>query len=186
MPENTQNPAVADSLKNLIEETLVNKCNAGLTENTAVDEREIVEYDGRMRVGSLEKFNGPCYTVGFNLFASEDSQKKGLPTGTLIYFVEEESVERLLKSLEYRGFDEEDQGFILEHLGQFFQSVSEDYAERMGGMGYGRLLVSPPTAYKNNLPDGMTFPLDSSHYHELSFHLWKKKAMVVDLVMAAQ
>lgn len=186
MPENTQNSAIADSLKQLVEDTLVKKCNAGLTEDTAVEEREIIEYDGRMRVGSLEKFNGPCYTVGFNFFSSEGDQNKGLATGTIIYFVEEESVERLLKSLEFRGFDEEDQGFVLEHLGQFFQSVSQDYAERMSTMGYGRLLVSDPTASKNNLPDGMTIPVNSSHYHELSFYLWKKKAMVIDLVMAAQ
>lgn len=186
MPENTQNSEVADNLKRLVEDTLTNKCNAGLTEETAVDEREIVEYDGRMRVGSLEKFNGPCYTVGFNLFTSEDNEKRGVPAGTLIYFVDEDSVERLLKSLEFRGFDEEDQGFVIEHLGQFFKSVSEDYAERVGGMGYGRLMVSEPTASKNNLPDGMSIPYDSTHYHELSFHFWKKKSMVVDVVMSSQ
>ncbi len=186
MPENIQTSEVADNLKALVEDTLLKKCNAELTDDTQIVERDIIEYDGRMRVGSLEKFNGPCYTVGFNLFDSESNQKRGIPAGTVIFFVDEECVERLLKSLEFRGFDEEDQGFVLEHLGQFFQSISEDYAERIGGMGYGRLMVSPPTASKNNLPDGMSIPHTSTQYHELSFHMWKKKAMVIDLVVAAQ
>ena len=71
--------------------------------------------------------------------------------------------------------------------GPMYQGQYGQYGQYgMGGMGYGHLLVSNPTASKNNLPDGMTIPVNSSQYHELSFHLWKKKAMVIDLVMAAQ
>ncbi|MBZ0166179.1 MAG: hypothetical protein K8I00_05175 [Candidatus Omnitrophica bacterium] len=186
MRENIKNSAVADNLRQLMEDTFLNKCNAALTEDSRLDEREIIEYDGRMRVGSLEKFNGPCFTVGFNFYSSEENQRRNIPTGTIIYFIEEECVERLLKSLDYRGFDEDDQSFVLQHLGEFCQSVSEDYAERLAGLGYGRLLVSPATLSKNNLPDGMSIPLQSTHYFELSFHLWKKKAVVIDLVLAAQ
>lgn len=185
MADNAGNTAIAEALKKLVEQTLKNKCGLELSGQCQVAEREIIEYNSRMRVGGLEKFNGPCYVFGLNYYSSEETQEKDEAAGTIIFFIEEESVEKLLKSLQLRGFDEDDQKFVLENLGEFAKSLALDFAQRLQDLGYSRLLLSDVSKAKNNIVDGLSFPYDRYSYHEISVPLWKKKAMVINITMTS-
>lgn len=185
MANNAESLAVAEALQKLMIQTLENKCGLALTGKSEIAEREIIEYNSRMRIGGLEKFNGPCYAFGFNYYSSEEDQERDEAAGAIIFFVEEESVEKLLKSLDHRGFDEDDQKFVLDNLGEFFKSLALDFSQRLEDLGYKRLIVSDVTKAKNNISQGLSFPYDRYNYHEISLPIWKKKAMVVDITMTA-
>ncbi|MBP9855548.1 MAG: hypothetical protein KBD53_11835 [Candidatus Omnitrophica bacterium] len=185
MADIAENTAVADALKNFLESTLKAKCNLEFSSPAQLSEREIIEYNSRIRVDGLEKFNGPCYVFGMNYYSSEANQKKDEAAGTLIMFIEEECVERFLKSLGHRGFDEDDQTFVLDKLGEFCKTMAQEFSQNLQSLGYSGLIVSDVSKGKNNLADGLSFPYDRYNYQEIAISIWKKKAMVADIIMTA-
>lgn len=184
MGSDAQSAAVADALKSLVEQTLEQKLGLELSGESTVDEREIIEYNSRMRVGGLEKFNGPCYVCAVNYYGSEQSQASDEAAGTVIFYFEESNAEKILKALDHRGFDEDDEKFVLKHLGEFGQSLSQDFAQRLEDLGYKRLLLSDVSKDKNNIAQGMAFPYNRYNYHEIGFHLWNKKILVASVTLA--
>ena len=175
--------AIAQALQTTLE-TALEKLGLNLTQDSEIEEREVIEYNSRMRVFGLEKFNGPCYIFGFNFYKDSQTQEAKQTNGAFVLFFEEESIEKILKKLGHRAFDEEDEAFVLENLGVFGKQLAETFAAALSSVGYTSLLVSDPMSYKNSIPEGMDFPYSVYKYQELSLYLWDKKVVVADAIIA--
>ena len=175
--------AVSSALKDVIE-GILKKSEINLTQNTEIIQREVIEYNSRMRIVGMEKFNGPCYVCGLSFYKSPENQQKKVAQGAFAFYVNVDCVESLLKKFGHRGFDEEDDEFILDQLGSLTRSMAEAFAVELKNIGYDDLTISEPHKFKNNIPEGLNFPYSFYNYQELAFYAWDKKAMVANVIMA--
>jgi len=177
---------LATALMKCVEETFTSKGNLAFSNTPEFKARNIIEYDSKMQVSGLEKFNDPAYVAAVNFYLTEELQKKRDTCGAIIAFVEEDSSSRLLKALGYSGFKDEDEDLIMDKCGEFCSFLAEKFKEELGKSGFKSFLLSAPVKGKNNVPGGIDFPYHQYTYHEASFYVWKKKIFVVDVVMSPE
>ncbi len=154
------------------------------TQDPEVFEKDIIEYNGRMRASGLEKFNGPSYAFVVTLYYSQYEYENKNACGALILYISEDIIERILKKMGHRDFDEDDQEFVVKECVEFCESIIGEVKKAMQPMGYREIVSSKPLGYKNEVLDGVLYPHDQNKFQEISFYLWNKKALVVDLVVA--
>ena len=170
--------ALLESLKNMIQKTAL-----VFTKDPEISERNVVEYASRMRVSGLEKFNGPCFVAAVNYYLTPADEKAQKAHGALMIFLEEENAARFLKGMGYTGFHDDDEEMISQKSGELCTAVAENFKSDLSKLGQKDLILSKPVIQKNDIPEGVAFPYEQYKYSELSFHLWKKKIFVVDVVV---
>jgi len=147
-------------------------------------EKEVIEYESRMRVFGMEKFNGLCYIAVINFYLSAQDLKNHDTEGALVLFVEYECAGKLLKALGYENVDDEDEEIILDNCGEFCKVIAGKFKNEMGALGFKNLTMSDPLIYKNDIPEGIEFKYSEYSFFECNFYLWKQKAMVLDVTLA--
>lgn len=171
-------------LINTVNATLADAPKITVTGEPEVAEREIIEYDSRMRVLGLEKFNGPCYTAAVNYYRSPEDLEQKKSIGAMIIFLEESSALKFLNALGHKGFDESEDDIILEKLGEVTNQMADTYKKELSKNGYRSLELSAPVTHKSDLPQGIEFDYDQLKYCEVSFNFWKEKTLIVATTMA--
>ena len=136
-----------------------------------------------MRVNGLDKFNGPNIVGSVNYYLSQQDVKEHNPFGTFIVYIEEGSIEKLYKALGLPKFEDDDLKAICEHTTQLCTELATKLKTKLAGSGYKNLIVENPMSQKNSLSDGAEFPYEEYNYVEVIFDLWKKKTLVVDVVL---
>ena len=96
-----------------VQKSVEEYCQATFAKNPKVEQRDIIEYQSRMRVFGLEKFNDTCYIAHSNLYESPLEQEQKDTCGLIIVYVSDENAERLFKSL-LRGREESDEELVTE------------------------------------------------------------------------
>ncbi len=175
----------------LIEKTLIetitasfkSKSNLNFSQDPDSSEKNVIEYNSRMRVFGLEKFDGPCFLSAVSFYASQKHLEDHDPCGVIVVFLDEEAVLKIMKGFGNmtRADDEET---LMVGCGEFCKLIAGDFQNAIGSLGYRNLVVSSPINYKNDAPEGIEFPYSEYKFHEANFYLWKKKTMVVNVVLA--
>lgn len=177
-------PPFAKTLLDVAQNTLQKMANSlTATKDPELIERPIIEYDSRMRVVGMEKFNAPCYVSAINFYLSKEDSDKHNACGALIMFVDEKNAGRLLKALGYRGFDEDDETQVFTKCGEFLKTLAESYNSALSPAGYRNLLLSSAVNYRNTVPEGVEFHYDLYKKYEISFYYWKEKTMVLEVAL---
>ena len=140
-------------------------------------QKEIIEYESRMRVFGLEKFNGPCYLSVVNYYLTQGDLDAHKSCGTFILYLEEESTGKLLKSLGYSGFTDEDEDIVMDKCSEFCKILAENFKNELVPLGFRDLVISAPTKHKNDVYEGVEFPYSEYGMHEAHFYLLKKKTV---------
>jgi hypothetical protein len=144
----------------------------------------VIEYQGRMSVTAMEKFNGPTYISGVSLYLSPQDKEKHKAVGAVTLYLEASNTEKLLKAFGYSvGEDEEDEE-VLSSCGKLCTTMAEGLKKELAKANFPELTLSAPVSEKNSLADGIEF---GSHTEKLeaSFYFWKKKVLVVDVALGA-
>ena len=181
--ESTSSQNIATACIKVVENILKQKSILAFTKDPESVQRDIIEYDSRMRVFGMEKFNGPCFMSVINYYFSQEDLKNHKACGAFIFYVEESCAGKLLKALGFKGFDDEDEAAVLKICGEFCEVLAGEYKNELSNVGYKDLVLSAPTNYHNVVPEGVEFSYDEYVKYEMSFHLWKQKAVVVDITM---
>jgi hypothetical protein len=145
--------------------------------------KDIIEFYSRMRVLGLEKFGDPCFISIINLYSSEADQKAHRAAGTVLVYLEEENAPRLFKSLGLTTMLEEDEEALLKYAGEFAKRIVQSLRSDLMNQGCPDFLVSESINAKNDIAEGVEFPSKQHKYSEMNFYFWKKKTVVVGLVM---
>ena len=166
-----------------VEYALKQLSSLSFTSEPAFVQREIIEYDSRMRVFGMEIFNGPCYISTVNYYFSETDAKGHNACGAFVLYLEESAAARLFKSLGFKNYNEDDDVKMMATAGELCQTLAEAFKKELSGLGYQDLIIGQPLNYHNFVPDGVEFSYDQYVKCETSFTLWRQKVLVVDVTL---
>ena len=150
-----------------------------------IEESEIIEYDGKMRVSGMEKFNASSFVSVVNFYLNQgDMQRQQRPRGALVLFFEAENASKFLKAFGMRFADDEDDKSLMDACGQVCEAVAAEFKAELTRKGYVDLVVSKPHNYKNNVIEGVEYSPDQKTKQTISFFYFKTKTITADLTMA--
>jgi hypothetical protein len=148
-----------------------------------VFEKDIIEYDGFMRVFPMEKFNGPVFISYVNFYLTQKELEKNNTDGTFVFFVKEDVAEKLLKAFGRPLKEAEDEEVLMDIVGEFCNILAGNVKNELVGLGYADISMSAPHKSKNSVPDGVPFDYELFTKQELSFTFWNQKCIVVEACM---
>ena len=155
------------------------------SEEPKIEESEIIEYDGKMRVSGMEKFNASSFVSVVNFYLNQgDMQRQQRPRGALVLFFEAENASKFLKAFGMRFADDEDDKSLMTACGETCEAVAAEFKGELARKGYVDLAVSKPRNYKNNVIEGIEYSPDQKTKQTISFFYFKTKTIAADLTMA--
>lgn len=175
---------IATTLMGCVEETFTTMCSLTFSNTPEFKEKDIIEYNSKMQISGLEKFNDASYAAAINFYLTEAHQKKHDCCGVLAMFIEEDAAGKLLKALGYSGFNDEDEELVMDNCGEFCNVITGRFKDELAKLGYKNLIISAPVKGKNSIPGGVEFPYSQYKYYEANFYFWKKKSLVIDITMS--
>jgi len=182
--EEKETAVIATTLQGSVESLFAAMSKVPFSQDPEISEKDIIEYNSRMRVFGLEKFNGPCFVASCSFYLSEENLKNHAAHGTVVIYLEEDMSTQLLKTLGYKDFNENDEESVLNVCGEFCTALSEQFKNDLQKIGYKDFKISEPLKYKNSISEGVEFNYDQYKMHEISFFMWKQKVLVCDVTMA--
>ncbi|MCA9401611.1 MAG: chemotaxis protein CheX, partial [Candidatus Omnitrophica bacterium] len=153
---------LSTSIMSVVDETFKTMCNLSFTSEPKFGESEIIEYESRMRVFGLEKFNGPCYVTVINFFLDDKKLQQEDPCGTMVVYFEEDCASKILKALGYQIFNEDDEETVMDNCGEFCNVIAGNFKNELVNLGYKELVINAPLKYRNDIPEGVIFPYDET------------------------
>jgi len=166
-----------------VNEVFKELCHADPTAEPVITEKEIIEYDSRMRVMPMEKFNGLAYAGVINYYLSQKDLDTGLAVGTFIFIIKEEYAEKLIRAMGRVKVDMDNEDAVRESLGEFGKALAQKIKDAVVSNSYADLLISTPLIYKNVVPEGAQFDYNLYKKQELIFSFWNKQCVVVEVCM---
>ncbi|MBF0478462.1 MAG: chemotaxis protein CheX [Candidatus Omnitrophica bacterium] len=157
---------------------------AGIHLSTApiVQNRPIVEFMRRMRITSFEKFNTTTFISVINFYVSKEQANKDIPVGTMVLYVEVEYLSKLLHKLGY-PVDETDENELLDACGTLCNLIAGNFKSGLCQLGYMNMEMSHFMSFKNEIFEGVLYPVDQTEKCEMSFEIEGEKRIMIDLVL---
>ena len=184
--KNTDLERIATALKSVVDRRVGGKDSVTYTKDAMITDKDIIEYNSRLRIFGLEKFDGPCFISVINFYLSQADLKEHSAHGALIFYLDPENAERLLKAFGYPVKLDSDDEIIMSNCGELCKSFAKQLNEELKSLGYSDLVLSDPANYQNNVLDGVEFNYDEYKMYELSFYLWKKKTFVLEITLGSK
>jgi len=174
---------LAESFRACVQSTVAEHCQVTFTKDAKVETRDIIEYESRMRVFGLEKFNDTCFIALVNLYESPLEMERKDVCGVIITYVNEENAERFFKA-RLKGRDEEDDELIVELSKELCLAIFERFKNSAHKFGYANLVRGEVESYRSNIEEGALFPYSEDMLYQVNCNLWREKVFVVELVLA--
>jgi hypothetical protein len=146
-------------------------------------QRDIIEFDSRMRVAGMEKFNGPCYITGVNLYQSEQDKKNNNSHGAVLFYIEAEAADKFFKKLGYKVKSQEEEAY-LENAALFCNLAMDAFKPALVTMGISTLAFSEPIKALNDIAEGVDFHYGEYNYYEIGIYTFKQKMLVATITLA--
>jgi hypothetical protein len=172
-----------NSIVAVVKDVFLQLCHVEPLTEPAILERDIIEYDGRMRLSPMEKFNGPAYAAAAVYYLTEKDRKDNVPVGNFVLFVKGEFVEKILKAQGQAKADIDNDELVLENVGKFCEVLSQNFLKELESNGYPGLLQSPVLNYKNVVPEGVPFDYNLFKKQEIIFSYWSEHSIVIEACM---
>jgi hypothetical protein len=175
---------VAETLALVVIRNLNAMIADGYRDQSTRKKRSIVEYEGKLRASGMDVFNGATYISCVSYYLSEKAKETHSATGTLILYLRRTNAESFLKSIGYRGADDEKEDDMMGFCGQFCEVIAKDFRQELHLMGYPELVMTKPDNYLNGVPLGIDFNKSQYDQFEISFPFKGEKALVFEMTMA--
>ncbi len=182
--KNMDPQVIMTSVMGVIESVLGKMSGVVATDQPQSKECDIIEYDGRMRVGGMEKFNAPSFVSVINFYISPNDMERHKAKGALVVFVDSENAGKLFHALGFSIPDDEDDVSMMDACGELCNLIAGNFKNELSGLGYADLTISAPHSYKNSVIDGVEYSPDQKNKYEFSFFYWRRKAIVVEVTLA--
>ncbi len=171
------------TIMGVVESTFDKMCHVKFGAEPIVVEKDILEYNSRMRVFPMEKFNGPAYVASINYYLSQKDLENENAIGTFVLFVKEDVAEKLLRAFGYGSRDAENESLLFDNCGEFCNVLAGNVKNELVGLNYADLTMSAPSKYKNAVPEGVQFDYSLFKKQEVTFTFWGQKCIVVEACM---
>ena len=155
------------------------------SEPPTVKTQKVVEYEGRMSVAAMEKFNGPTYISSVSFYLNEQDRDKHRAKGALVLYLEATNAEKILRAFGHPITEDEEEEETLNSCGKLCTSLAEALNQSLAAQGNPQLILSSPISDKNSLHGGVEFSADQTQKQEISFSFWRKKALAVDVTLTS-
>lgn len=143
---------------------------------------EIIEYQGKMRADGMEKFdNESTYVSAVNFFANPKDMEKKKTIGTLIVYVKQTYLPKLLKLLQYPPIDDESEKAMLDSCGTLCNIISGRFKSEVFSAGYIGFEMSAFITYKNNAVAGVPFCFSEYEMYQVDFFIENLKQLVIEI-----
>ncbi len=180
MAKKFDNQVLNTMIMGVVEDTFKQMCHVAFSAEPVVVERDIIEYDGRMRLSPMEKFNGPAYVAVVNYYLSQKHLDVHDAVGTFVLYVKEDMVEKLFKAFGRPASEAEDEANCLDIIGELCNIIGGNFKNELLTLDFIDLTLSSPYKYKNVVPDGAQFDYNLFKKQEISFSFWKERCVVVE------
>ena len=149
------------------------------------EESAIIEYDGRMRISGMEKFNSTSFISVVNFYLNQGDMQRQKSKGVMVLYFEGENMSKFLKAFGIRFPDDEDDKSMMDACGQVAAAVADEFKAELTRKGFVELVASKPHNYKNNVIEGVEYSTDQKTKQTVSFFYFRTKVIAADLTMAA-
>jgi hypothetical protein len=181
MAEFLDTQVLSTKIKSVVTGTFEKMAHVKPAADPLVAERDIIEYDGSMRLFPMEKFNGPCFVSYLNFYLSQaDLQSRKRAIGTFVLYVKEDIAEKLLRAFGRSSKEALQEENILDVCGQMCNVLAENLKNELIQANYADLLMSAPANFKNHVPGGAPFDYALYTKQECIFSFWGQKSIVVE------
>lgn len=146
--------------------------------------KKIIEYDGKMRADGMEKFNNePSYVSAINYFANKADMEKKKTLGTIIVYVEQSFMAKMMKLLQYPPVDDENEDALQDSCGTLCNIIAGRYKSEISKAGYIELEMSHFITARNTVVPGVNFCFSEFDRYEVAFDMDGAKRLVADITM---
>ena len=174
-------PQIVNSiLTGFIEELITTTGGLPASKPCEIVARPINEYEGRMRINALEKFDVAAYLASTNFYLNQADMQKRRACGALILYMDIEVADKIFKAAGLQvPYDEDDESMMGMSV-TLCQLIVDALKDRLAAAGFSSILSSLPCVYKTKIPEGVEFSKGQDEKQELSFYVLKRKAMAID------
>ncbi len=183
MDKEFDNQVLNTTIMGVVQHTFKSMLHVQSVVEPVVVERDIIEFDGCMRVFPMEKFNGPVFIAFVNFYYDQKEQDANNAVGAFVLFVKEEVAEKFLKAFGRPTSEAEDEEVLLDVVGEFCNVLGGNVKNELVGLGYVDIAMSAPYKYKNSVPEGIPFDYSLYQKQEITFTFWNQKCIVVEACM---
>ncbi len=180
MAKKFDNQVLNTMIMGVVEDTFKQMCHVSFTADPVVVEQDIIEYDGKMRVFPMDKFNGPAYVAVVNYYLSKQDLLAQIPVGTFVLYLKEEVIEKLFKAFGRPASEAEDEANCLDVVGEMCNVIAGNVKNELMTVDFVDLMLSSPSKYKNVVPQGVPFDYNLFKKQEMTFFFWKEKCVVIE------
>ena len=182
--KNSELESFANLLVKAIREMFWERAELKFSAMPKLERKNIIEYEKRMRVDGMEKFNhNPTFISTVNFYASELDMKKNKTLGALITYVEQSYIVELLKMLKYPPADDENEDAMKDCCGTLCNIIAGRFKSEVVAAGYIELEMSHFSNFRNTSFRGIDFCFNEFDKYEISFEIKGAKRLVVEMTM---
>jgi hypothetical protein len=171
-------------LAEVIKRILDRKASIHLSRVADFKLKPIIEFRGRMRVSSIDKFDGIAYISFVYFYLTEDDKHAHKPVGVILIYMEDEYIEQLLRKLDYPRIDADNQDMVEDACGTICNLIAGNFKTGLTQLGYHELHMSHFTCHRTDIVNGVDFPRLQNQKYEISFVIESKKRIMAELIMA--
>lgn len=149
--------------------------------------QDIVQFNGRMRVDAMEKFNAPTVFSVITFYATKkDMKNEKNALGAMIVYLEQYFVDKMLHIMDYPTLDDEDdEEELKDSCGTIANMIAGYFVAKIQELGFAHLEMSHFKSYVNTAVSGVEFPDNQVIKYEISYFLKRKKRIMIDIAMGA-
>ncbi len=177
------NQVLNTTIMGVVEETFKQMCHVDFSAEPVVTEKDIIEYDARMRLFPMEKFNAPAYVGVVNYYFTQKDLEDQAAIGTFAFFVKEEVVEKLFRAFNRPVSEAEDEAVCADVVGEMTNILAGNVKNELRSLDYQDLIISAPFKYKNVVPEGVQFDYNLFKKQEIVFSYWREKCIAIEACM---
>ncbi|OGX05859.1 MAG: hypothetical protein A2Z88_01160 [Omnitrophica WOR_2 bacterium GWA2_47_8] len=156
---------------------------ASFSQPPKLEQKNIYEYEGRMRVDGMEKFNNEAtYISAVNYYLNAADMAKHKAIGVVVVYVPQDYLAKMMKTLQYPLFDDDNDDALRDSCGTLCNIIAGRFKSDMKAAGYQELEMSPFINFRNSSFSGVEFCGSEFQKYDLNFFLENnQKKMVIEL-----
>jgi hypothetical protein len=168
-----------------IKKVLEQQANLIVSREPVLHKRAVIQFQKRMRVDALEKFNERTVFSTVHFYRDKAAMEKGVALGNIIVYIPVNNIVKLFEKLNYPPVDEDDDAAVLDASGTLVNLFAGAFVKDMAARGYGFLVMSHFESYINVALNGIDFSSDQEYKYEIDFEIRGQRVFVVELTMGA-
>jgi len=169
----------------VVKRILKKKANLELSNKPELTIKPIIEFNSRMRITGLDKFNEPAYISAINFYRSKEDLKKDNPIGALILYLGEEYIFDLVKALQYPDIEDYDEAVLADACGTLCNLIAGNFKAGLIQLNYEEIYMTHFSTYRNEVVEGVKFSYEQQELYEINFNIDYQKRIVVDLTLGS-